>query len=258
MSAYLMGRVLWAGLPGHLKLTAVIIADAANDEGYAYPGQERIARQLGKTVRTVRNNVDELIRVGVLTKEARGKTGGGRNSNGYQFNLDALPHPPYRANRKLVSGMTGQSGNPEQANRQSDAGKAEVAVSAEPSENRQGEPSSMSKRLSRAPTCPHMEIVGLYHEALPDLPLIIASRWPGSQGAKDLDSRWHEDARHQTLAFWEWFFEIVLTNPHWRGENDRGWKADLRWLVKRSNFDKVLERGVNQGIERRPQHERQN
>ncbi|MCK7461176.1 MAG: replicative DNA helicase [Sphingobacterium sp.] len=29
------------------------------------------------------------------------------------------------------------------------------------------------------------------------------------------------------------------------GQNERGWKANLRWLVKRENFDKVLERMVD-------------
>ena len=94
MSAYLVGRMLWAELPVHLKLTAVIIADAANDEGFAYPGLKRIAEQLGQGRRQAQYNIRALEQIGVVTTASRGRPGGGRSSNSYQINVDILPHPP--------------------------------------------------------------------------------------------------------------------------------------------------------------------
>lgn len=94
-------------------------------------------------------------------------------------------------------------------------------------------------------SCPHLEIISLYHEMLPELPLIVAARWPDSKDAKALQARWREDKRHQSLDFWERFFDVVRDNAHWMGQNERGWKANLRWLVQRSNFDKVIERMVD-------------
>lgn len=88
--------------------------------------------------------------------------------------------------------------------------------------------------------CPHLEIIALYLDALPELPGVIPSRWAGSTGSTHLQARWREDKRHQSLDFWARFFATVRTNPHWLGQNDRAWRADLRWLVKRENFDKVL------------------
>ncbi len=99
--------------------------------------------------------------------------------------------------------------------------------------------------VMQAESCPHAEVIDLYHEMLPELQKVVKSRWGGSQRARDLLARWREDERHQDLQFWKWFFEIVRTNPHWLGENGRGWKADLAWLLRRQNFDKVLERGVS-------------
>ena len=160
MSGYIVGRVLWADLPAHLKLTAVIIADAANDEGYSYPGLSRIAAQLGQGERQARYNITELKERGILTTHARGNPGGGRSSNGYQFNLEVLPYPP-KANRQPVAALGGQTGNPAQANRQpiaalnrqSSAGKPAIAIAGDPSEDPSGEekrraPASRGSRLT--------------------------------------------------------------------------------------------------------------
>lgn len=94
------------------------------------------------------------------------------------------------------------------------------------------------------PACPHRQIIDLYHDTLPELPGIVASRWQGSKDATALQARWREDERHRSLDFWGRFFVAVRSNPHWMGQNDRGWTAGLRWLVKRENFDKVIDRMV--------------
>jgi len=94
------------------------------------------------------------------------------------------------------------------------------------------------------PTCKHNEIIQIYLEVLPELPGIVLARYKGSVKEKNLKARWREDKAHQDLDFWKVFFGIVKTNPHWMGENDRGWKADFEWLLKRNNFDKVIQRGM--------------
>lgn len=105
---------------------------------------------------------------------------------------------------------------------------------------------SSSKPLAVEPAdnCPHSEIIDLYRQKLPELTQPLKARWIGSKGSQALRIRWREDQRHQSLEFWGWFFDTVRTNPFWLGQNDRGWKADLPWLVKRENFDKVLAKGV--------------
>jgi hypothetical protein len=37
---------------------------------------------------------------------------------------------------------------------------------------------------------------------------------------------------------------VVRTNQNWLGGNSIGWRANLRWLIKRENFDKVCELGA--------------
>jgi hypothetical protein len=96
------------------------------------------------------------------------------------------------------------------------------------------------------PLCPHKEIIDLYHRLLPGLPGIVISRWRGSKSEMALRTRWKEDKRHQSLDFWERFFSAAEANPRWTGRSGLDWKADLHWLVKRQNFDKVLSFMVNQ------------
>lgn len=87
--------------------------------------------------------------------------------------------------------------------------------------------------------CPHEKIIQLYHERLPELPPVVASRWRGSKGAKYLRARWREDKRHQSLDFWGRFFAAARTNAHWMGGTG-DFRASLAWLVQRENFDKVI------------------
>jgi hypothetical protein len=41
------------------------------------------------------------------------------------------------------------------------------------------------------------------------------------------------------------FFNEVNNFPHQMGEGSGSWKADLGWLIKRENFDKMLTRMVD-------------
>lgn len=94
------------------------------------------------------------------------------------------------------------------------------------------------------PPCPHLEIIALYNEILPELPHAIPERWGGAR-AKHLQARWRESQKHQALDFWRRFFGELRKHPWYLGENDRGWKADLGWLVERGNFDKLIEKFVS-------------
>jgi uncharacterized protein YdaU (DUF1376 family) len=95
-----------------------------------------------------------------------------------------------------------------------------------------------------ASVCPHEKIIDLYHEILPELKSVIISRWSGSQREKDLRSRWREHPNHQEIDFWRWLFNSIKTSD-WHMGRSGSWSADLGWLVKRSNFDKMVERAIN-------------
>jgi hypothetical protein len=82
----------WAvrGLPTHLKLTLLAVADACNADGFGYPGQERIAGLVQCSERQIRYNLAALAKLGLLEVFHRPGDGAGRKSNAYQLRLEVL------------------------------------------------------------------------------------------------------------------------------------------------------------------------
>lgn len=96
MSAYLMGRVFYADLPGHLKLCLLALADHAHDDGsHVFPGQARLARKVSVAMRTVRWQLVELQRLGYLVRAARL---GPHGATSFQIPLARLPTPESTGN----------------------------------------------------------------------------------------------------------------------------------------------------------------
>jgi hypothetical protein len=153
------------GLPTHLRLTLLAIADACNAEGYGYPGQVRLAAQLECSDRQVRSNIANLGKLGLLAILIRPGSGDGRKSNGYQLCMEALatprplpagglatgsPPPPVSGRPALATGSrlpeatgsrlpeaTGSplppaTGSPAPGNRKCGVGQPEVATSSDP------------------------------------------------------------------------------------------------------------------------------
>ena len=86
------------------------------------------------------------------------------------------------------------------------------------------------------PPCPHEKIIALYHKILPELPHIQS--WPKTS-KKNLQMRWREDPKRQTLDQWEAFFKYIAKSDFLMGRvND--FRADLMWIVLPTNFAKIL------------------
>lgn len=96
------------------------------------------------------------------------------------------------------------------------------------------------------PACPHLKIIALYNEILPELTQVQPELWSGTR-AKALATRWRESPKHQSLEFWKRFFTKLRDYRWYFGENDRGWSADLEWLVTRRNFVKLVEKFIADG-----------
>lgn len=103
------------------------------------------------------------------------------------------------------------------------------------------------------PDCPHRAIIDLYSKNLPSLR--VPRDW-GPQRQLALRSRWRESASgaygkgfanlDEGLAWWARLFRYIATKcpglangiPNRDG---RVWMPDLEWIVKRSNFVKIIE-----------------
>lgn len=93
-----------------------------------------------------------------------------------------------------------------------------------------------------ADSCPHQAIIALYHEHMPANPRIKV--WDGAR-AESLRARWREDAKRQNLDYWARFFRHCAGSKFLtgqiEGQGGRPFTPGLDWLVKASNFAKVIE-----------------
>ncbi|MCG8092871.1 MAG: helix-turn-helix domain-containing protein [Candidatus Thiodiazotropha endolucinida] len=228
--------------PAMLKVSIAFAYRYNFEAGLLNPSIPKIANDTGLDSRSVYRAIAELERLGAISVERLLK-----RVNHYTFipltemsPLTEASDTPDRDVTKPLTSVSPKQGNKQGSNRRNASSDA-VTVNGDLFSLDGGSSRKDSKR--NVPPCPHSEIIQIYHESLPELPRVAQSRWHGSVRAKNLETRWKEDSRHQQIEFWEWFFQTVKTNPHWMGEN--GWKANLGWLLKRENFDKVIDRGVN-------------
>ena len=109
------------------------------------------------------------------------------------------------------------------------------------------------KTIRKKNTAPVNEIINAYNEVLGDvLPKAIK---PSAKRTKMITDRWYDmlNSQHPDkdilrytdnesgIAWWKAFFSKVKLRPHWLGDNESGWAANLDWIIKEDNFIKVLE-----------------
>jgi len=93
-----------------------------------------------------------------------------------------------------------------------------------------------------ADSCPHQEIIDLYHRILP-----MGRRvriWNEARRTK-LRARWREDVKRQSLAWWEKFFTYVAESDFLTGKTGTTgrppFEVDLEWIVTPANLVKIIE-----------------
>lgn len=71
--------------------------------------------------------------------------------------------------------------------------------------------------------------------------------WPGGPSEAALRARWRESERRQSIEWWEKLFtrirqmDLLMGRGPPKPDTGRVWNADLHWIVKRTNFTKILE-----------------
>jgi uncharacterized protein YdaU (DUF1376 family) len=127
----------------------------------------------------------------------------------------------------------------------------------EKSKAKAAEPPATAEVVGSIPNCPHESVVAAWHEAMPDLPRVKLSRWPGSESERNLRSRWREGLNAGS-GFWRFktaeegveraseLFkrcrdsEFLMGRASSGNGHGRPFVMDLHWLLVRKNFDKVL------------------
>ncbi len=93
-----------------------------------------------------------------------------------------------------------------------------------------------------ADSCPHQEIIDLYHRILPMGRQVRI--WNEARRTK-LRARWREDIKRQSLAWWEKFFTYVAESDFLTGKTGTTgrppFEVDLEWIVTPANLVKIIE-----------------
>lgn len=101
---------------------------------------------------------------------------------------------------------------------------------------------NLSSAEDKIPPTQHLPIVAAYNAILGNtLTPVKPALWSGSARATALQSRWKEDPERHSLEWWEGWFRYIAKSPFLTGNNDKNWKPDLGWLLKKENFIKVCE-----------------
>ena len=241
-----------------IKMIVCLLSFRNKNTNLICPSTETIAKRMGLKDKTrVSKITTSLCKKGWLNK----KKAGFDKSNKYEFivperfehsqNDETSQHGDiYQIDETDQDGDICQVGENDQIgkNHQRQFGQnSQVQFGQNSQPNKQNNKQDNKNPVeSEIPRCPQSDIIQLYHDTLPELPRVIVSLWRGSTREKHLTCRWRQDPEFQTLKFWQWFFSRVKSDAFMLGQNDRGWRTDLGWLVKKQNFEKTVERYVSQ------------
>ena len=222
------------GMSGPQKAVLISLADNANDEGVCWPSVARIAERTCLAERTVQGAIKWLGQASILSVRERM----GRST---MYTLTPAAYAPPQEMHPAADAPP-----PPQLTTKTPAAAAPRTViepSGEPSPPVGDEsPSKVSK-----PKCPSQAIVDLFNKALPGLPQVAMLT---KDRVTKISARWNDSTVHQDLGFWAEFFELVGSSPFLMGEGEgrdgnKPFRATFDWLIKPSNFVKVVEGNYN-------------
>jgi hypothetical protein len=111
----------------------------------------------------------------------------------------------------------------------------------------------------KLPVCNHKAVIVLYHEVLPTLNAVeiwndvrqglLRSRW--REVAEKLKADGNDFSEAAVLEWWRLFFVYIgkskfLTGKV-EGSRDKPFKADLEWIIRPTNFAKIIEKKYHGG-----------
>ena len=259
------------------KLVLLKLADNSNEDGECFPSYQRIADDCEISRSSVINHIAWLEKAGIISKHERFNSVT-NSSNIYKMNFEfagkdvalVLPNGEVivlkNGDLKSIDGVVdilgGVGDTPTSVGAVLGGGVGDTPIinnTINQSINHIHNTSSTDdaapviKPVRKKKTAPVNEIINAYNEVLGDvLPKAIK---PSAKRTKMITDRWYDmlNSQHPDkdilrytdnesgIAWWKAFFSKVKLRPHWLGDNESGWAANLDWIIKEDNFIKVLE-----------------
>lgn len=218
------------------KIVLLMLANRVNhDTGVCIPNIKTLAKECEMSVSSVKRAIQSLSKAGLIQIEPRYHEG---------QQISSQYHLPVRGGVSLSRGGSNDGGGVTVSYRGCHSELPGVSHRATNNQevNQEVNHTHVDGKPS-TPVCPHDQIVELYHRLCPVLPRVVV--WTDAR-RKFLQARWRESPKHQSLEFWERYFGYVANSPFLLGSGssrpgEAAWQADLEWLVRPSNFVKVIE-----------------
>ncbi len=242
--------MVWDGYPGGGSdlLALLALADWSDDEGRCFPAIASISKKTRLSEKQARRVVHNLIETGFLYVTA-GVDGGGM-SRRYQIALDRLT-PPTGGRAPTYGRAPAHVRNPSHPREGTPPAHGSRTV-IEPSVTVNSIADRPLVGSKAADSCPHQEIINLYHQSLPTGRQVRI--WNDTRKAK-LRARWTEDAKRQNLDWWAKFFNYIAESDFLTGKistaGRKPFEIDLEWIVTPANFVKIVE-GKYHEVDRAP------
>ncbi len=223
-----MSAVWSIDLPDSQKIVLLALADSANDEGHCWPGMKSLVAKTSKTDRTIQAMIKELCDAGHLTRrEVPGK--------GCNYTV----HPRTDFAPKPVHPRSDCATPPKPVR------DTPETVSGKPSKNHQEPPLVKSSASDDQPLTIE-EVVEDWNAMAVQVDLPVCRKITLAR-RRAFKARQRE---YPDMADWQRAFMCIRNTPWMHGENDRGWKADIDFLLQAKSFTKLSEEAYGQAKRR--------
>lgn len=242
------------------KLALLKLADNANDDGVCFPSYQYIADKCEMSKRSAISHIDDLIKMGFVSKKAR-KNKDGSSTNLYILHLTKGSENSALGGEKFALGSENSAlGGSENSapitshsfnlsiNRVSDD---EISANAEHTEVGGADKPHTGKKQNSIKVN-YSAVAETYNtlvkELNSNLPLIANPSQLSDKRKKAIKKlaqvfiKRFEIESDVESALGEYFKDFLksATNFYF-GENNRGWKADFEYILRETTLDKVLE-----------------
>lgn len=242
------------------KLVLLKLADNANDDGICFPSYQYIADKCEMSKRSAISHIDDLIKMGFVTKKAR-KNKDGSSTNLYLLHLTKGSENSALGGEKFALGSENSAlGGSENSapitshsfnlsiNRISDD---EISANAEHSEVGGADKPHTDKKQNSIKVN-YSAVAETYNDLVKELnsnlPLIANPSQLSDKRKKAIKKlaqvfiKRFEIDNDVESALGEYFKDFLKSAPNFYfGENNRGWKADFEYILRETTLDKVLE-----------------
>lgn len=203
-----------------VKAVLLAIANYADEEGICWPSQEQLADDTELSRHSVMRAIDHLEELGLLSRERRHRQDGSRSSDLIMLDLSRTQL------RSTELRSTEQRSTQQQPKSHGATAEPVIEPSNIPSQARATKPKGEEQLAFEA-----------YNDIAQELGLSKAQALTTERRTK-IRQRLNECGG---LAGWADALGKIRGSPFLMGENDRGWKASLDFILQRSSFTRLME-----------------